>query len=64
VTFSVLFVCICVLNNCHRVATQLQLNILYIILFHERKNAQNVMVVIVTIMINCMTFIVLQTVAT
>jgi hypothetical protein len=26
VTFSVLFVCICVLNNCHRVATQLQLN--------------------------------------
>jgi len=27
VTFPVLFVCICVLNNCHRVATQLQLNI-------------------------------------
>jgi hypothetical protein len=25
-TFPVLFVCICVLNNCHRVATQLQLN--------------------------------------
>jgi hypothetical protein len=29
VTFPVLFVCICVLNNCHRVATQLQLNVLY-----------------------------------
>jgi ABC-type multidrug transport system fused ATPase/permease subunit len=27
VTFPVLFVCIYVLNNCHRVATQLQLNI-------------------------------------
>jgi hypothetical protein len=26
VTFSVLFVCICVLYYCHRVATQLQLN--------------------------------------
>jgi hypothetical protein len=25
--FPILFVCICVLNNCHRVATQLQLNI-------------------------------------
>ena len=32
VTFSVLFVCICVLNYCHRVATQLQLNILYYII--------------------------------
>jgi hypothetical protein len=30
VTFSVLLVCICVINNCHRVATQLQLNISYI----------------------------------
>jgi hypothetical protein len=29
VTFPVLFVCICVLNNCHRFATQLQLNISY-----------------------------------
>jgi hypothetical protein len=29
VTFSVLSVCICVLNSCHRVATQLQLNISY-----------------------------------
>ena len=28
-TFSVLFVCICVLNYCHRVATQVQLNISY-----------------------------------
>jgi len=30
VSFSVLFVCICVLNYCHRVATQLQLNISYL----------------------------------
>jgi len=29
VSFSVLFVCICVLNYCHRVANQLQLNISY-----------------------------------
>ena len=29
VTFPVLFVCTCVLNNCHRVATQLQFNISY-----------------------------------
>jgi len=29
VTFPVLFVCICVLYYCHRVATQLQLNISY-----------------------------------
>ena len=29
VTFRVLFVCTFVLNNCHRVATQLQLNISY-----------------------------------
>jgi hypothetical protein len=29
VTYSVLFVCICVLNYCHRVATRLQLNISY-----------------------------------
>jgi hypothetical protein len=29
VSFSVLFVCICVLNYCHRVATQLQLSISY-----------------------------------
>jgi hypothetical protein len=27
VSFSVLFVCVCVLYYCHRVATQLQLNI-------------------------------------
>jgi hypothetical protein len=33
--FSVLFVCICVLYYCHRVATQLQLtNISYIISYH------------------------------
>jgi len=29
VTFPVLFVCICVLNSCHQMATQLQLNISY-----------------------------------
>jgi hypothetical protein len=34
VTFRVLFVCICVLNECHRVATQLQLNISYRISYH------------------------------
>jgi len=38
VSFCVLFVCICVLNYCHRVATQLQLNlsyhISYIISYH------------------------------
>jgi len=35
VSFSVLFVCICVLNSCHRVATQLQLNLSYhIISYH------------------------------
>ena len=32
-TFSVLYVCICVLYYCHRVATQLQLNISYHISF-------------------------------
>jgi UV DNA damage repair endonuclease len=34
VSFSVLFVCIRVLNYCHRVATQLQLNISYHINMH------------------------------
>jgi hypothetical protein len=29
VSFFALFVCICVLNYCHRVATQLQLNVSY-----------------------------------
>jgi hypothetical protein len=33
VTFPVLFVCICVLNNCQRVATKLQLNISYHIIY-------------------------------
>jgi hypothetical protein len=37
VTFPVLFVCICVLNNCHRVATQLQLNISYHMICEARK---------------------------
>jgi len=35
VSFSVLFVCICVLNYCHRVATQLQLNISYHIICYS-----------------------------
>jgi hypothetical protein len=34
VTFPVLFVCICVQYYCHRVATQLQLNISYHIIYH------------------------------
>ena len=34
VTFPAIFVCICVLNNCHRMATQLQLNIYHIISYH------------------------------
>jgi len=34
VSFSVFFVCMCVLNSCHRVATQLQLNISYHISYH------------------------------
>jgi cell division protein FtsX len=38
VTFFVLFVCICVLNNCHRVATQLQLNISYHIKILSRRS--------------------------
>ena len=34
---SVLFVCICVLNYCQRVATQLQLNISYRIISYHKK---------------------------
>ena len=34
VPLSVLFVCICVLYYCHRVATQLHLNISYHIIYH------------------------------
>ena len=37
VSFSVLFVCICVLNYCHQVATQLQLNISYRIICTRRR---------------------------
>jgi hypothetical protein len=36
VLFYVLFVCICVLYYCHRVATQLQFNILYHIIYFGR----------------------------
>jgi len=36
VSFSVLFVFVCVLNYCHRVATQLQLNIPYHIISNVR----------------------------
>jgi len=39
VSFPVLFVCICVLYYCHRVATQLQLNISYIISYHHKNIA-------------------------
>jgi hypothetical protein len=38
VTFPVLFVCTCVPNNCHRVATQLQLNKIYQIKINISKN--------------------------
>jgi fatty acid desaturase len=35
VSFSLLFLCMCVLNYCHRVATQLQLtNTVYLIIYH------------------------------
>jgi len=32
-SFYVLFLCICVQNNCHRVATQLQLTNIYIYIY-------------------------------
>jgi len=38
VSFSVLFACICVLYYCHRVATQLQLNISYHITSYHIEN--------------------------
>ena len=41
VSFSVLFVCICVLNYCHRVATQLQLNIPHQMLSNENINVSS-----------------------
>jgi len=41
VTFPVLFVCICVLNDCHRVATQLQLNLYHIIPTESRWPARD-----------------------
>jgi hypothetical protein len=34
-TFPVLFLCICVLNNCHRVTTKLQLNMSYHIIYEK-----------------------------
>jgi len=36
VSFSVLFLCICVLYYCHRVATQLQVNMSYHMSFHMK----------------------------
>jgi hypothetical protein len=42
VLFPVLFVCTCVLNNCHWVATQLQLNISIHIEFKIRNVALDV----------------------
>jgi len=44
-SFSVLFVCICVLYYCHRVANQLQLNISYHIISNQLTSVdlQNVM---------------------
>jgi len=39
VSFSVLFVCVCVLYDCHRVATQLQLNIYHIIYISRTVNS-------------------------
>jgi hypothetical protein len=41
VSFSVLFVCICVLNYCHRVGTQLQLNVYHI--YQQRCLFRNVL---------------------
>jgi hypothetical protein len=41
VSFSVLFVCICVLNYCHRVANQLQLNIYHT--NYKKKNLQKML---------------------
>jgi hypothetical protein len=38
VTFPVLLLCICVMNHCHRVATQLQLNIYHQNLFADFVN--------------------------
>jgi len=40
-TFSLLFVCICVLNYCHRVATQLQLNIYHINILKLQNKAKD-----------------------
>jgi hypothetical protein len=40
VAFPVFFVCICVPNNCHRVATQLQLNISYhMVIFKQLRDS-------------------------
>jgi hypothetical protein len=42
VSFSVLFMCICVLNYCHRVATQLELNISYQIYHNARSHERQI----------------------
>ena len=54
VSSSVLFVCICVLNYCHQVATQLQLNISYhisyhIISYHIRKSKVHLLVFLINL---------------
>ena len=49
VSFSVLFVCICVLNYCHRVATQLQLTNISNVLIHMKLKPTDVTISILFI---------------
>ena len=54
VLFYVLFVCICVLYYCHRVETQLQLNISYhIISYHNKVFVRQTAPLWVTVIIRC-----------
>jgi hypothetical protein len=48
VTFPVLFVCICVLNNCHWVAIQLQLNISNRISYHIHHTSYTIVLYIIS----------------